>query len=149
MNDLIRVLIVDNDDSFRHETRLLLKSAEDITVVGEAKDGQTALSMIHTARPDVILLNAGLLHASSPQTATQIHELFTRTKIIVLNKEGQEQLVLDALGRGALGHLSRENARPDEIVAAIHTVSRGKAIVSSGIAGRILDHVLQKHKPDP
>lgn len=142
----VRVFIVDSEDSFRQKTRALLQSAEGITVVGEEKDGQAAVAMIHKARPDVTLLDVGTLHTSSPQTARQIRELFTHTKIIVLNEEGQEQLVLDALGKGALGHLVREKAQPAEIVRAVRAVSRGEAVISSGVAGRILDQVIQERK---
>jgi len=142
----VKVFIVDSDDSFRQKTRALLESAEGITVVGEAKDGRTAVAMIRRACPDVALLDVGALHTSGPQTARQIRELFTHTRIIVLNGKGQEQLVLDALGKGALGHLVREKALPDEIVAAVRAVGRGEAVISPGVAGRVLDQVMQERK---
>ena len=139
----MRVFIVDSDDSFRRKARALLESAEGITVVGEARAGQPALAMIHQACPDVVLLDVGALHAGSPQTMEQIRALFAY-KIIVLNEKGQERLVLDALREGALGHLTRGKASPAEIVAAVRAVGMGEASISSGVAGRILDQVVQK-----
>jgi DNA-binding NarL/FixJ family response regulator len=138
----IKVVIVDDDDAYRQRIRALLEGTDGITLVGEAKDGREAPALIHETRPDVTLLDVGALHA------TQIGELFSRIKIIVLNKNGQEQLVLGALGKGALGHLVKEKARPAEIVQAIRAVGRGEAILSPGIAGWMLDEVTRKHKKE-
>jgi DNA-binding NarL/FixJ family response regulator len=147
----IKVVIIDDDDVYRQKTRELLKDADGITFAGEAKDGREALALIRKARPDVTLLDVGTLHASTPQVAARIGELFSRIKIIVLNKNSQEHLVLSALGKGALGHLVKGETRPAQIVDAIRAVSRGKAILSPGVAGCMLDEVFQKQrlKRDP
>ena len=147
MSALIRVLIVDSDDAFRQKTRALLESAESITVVGGVKDGQQAIALVREMCPDVILLSIDTPHASNVETMAQIRELSPRAKIIILHDEGQEQLVLDVLRKGALGHLVREKAQSSDAVAAIHAVNRGEAVINSSVAGRILDQVFQK-KPD-
>ena len=146
MSNQIKVAIVDDDDPYRRRTRALLESAEGITVVGEARDGQEAISLIRETDPDVILLGIATPHASNVEAIAQIRELSPRAKIVILHDEGQEQLVLDVLRNGALGHLVREKAPPTEIVAAIRAVSRGEAVISSGVAGRILDQVMQERK---
>jgi len=142
----IKVSIVDDDDLFRQRTRALLESADGIAVVGEAKDGQQAIALIRQTRPDVILLTVGTRHASNLQTVVQIGELFPHTRIIVLNDDGQEQLVLEAFREGALGHLVKGKARPAEIVQAVRAVSRGEAILSPGVAGCMLDEVIQRQQ---
>lgn len=136
----IKVVIVDDDDLYRQRIRTLLEDANGITFAGEAKDGREALALIREARPDVTLFDVSALHTA------QIDELSSRTKIIALNEDGQDQLVLEVLRKGALGHLVREKAPPAEIVAAIRAVSRGEAVISSGVAGRILDQVIQERK---
>lgn len=146
MSDPIKVSILDDDDSFRQRTRALLEGADGITVVGEAKDGQQAIALIGETRPDVILMDISTRPASNLQTVGQICELFPPTKVIVLNEDGQEQLVLEAFRKGALGHLVKGKAQPAEIVEAIRAVNRGKAILSPGVAGRILDEVVREHQ---
>ena len=150
MNGPIRVFIVDADDPFRQKLCTLLEDAEGLTVVGETKEGQQAIALIHEARPDVVLLDIGTQHASNLPILTQISELLPPTKVIVLNDEGQEQLVLDAFRQGALGHLIREGIQPARIVEAARAVSRGEVILSPGVAGRMLDKVVhgRRHRTD-
>jgi DNA-binding NarL/FixJ family response regulator len=137
----IKVAIVDDDDSFRQKARASLDSASDVTLVGEARDGQEAVALIRETRPDIVLLDA----ASYLERAAQIREL-SHARIVALHDEGQEHLALDAFKKGALGHLVRSATRPAEIVAAVRAVNRGEAIISSGVAGRILDQVMQERK---
>lgn len=142
VNGPIRVLIVDSDDLFRQKTRTSLENADGITVVGEARDGQEAIALTRETRPDIILLDI----ASNLERLAQICTLSPHTKIIALHDAEQEHLVLDAFKKGVLGHLIRSETQPAEIVAAIRAVSRGEAVISSGVAGRILDQVIQERK---
>jgi DNA-binding NarL/FixJ family response regulator len=146
MSDPIKVSILDDDDSFRQRARAWLESADGITVVGEAKDGQQAIALIGETRPDVILMDISTRPASNLQTVGQICELFPDTKVVVLNEDGQEQLVLDAFRKGALGHLVKGKAQPAEIVEAIRAVDRGQAVLSPGIAGCIMDEVVREQQ---
>jgi len=136
----IKVLIVDNDDAFCQKTRASLENAGGITVVGEATDGQQAIIMIQETHPDVVLWDINLGRVA------QIRTLSPCTKLIVVHTRDQERLVLDAFKNGVLGHLIRCEIRPDGIVQAVRAVSRGEAVISSGIAGRILDQVVQERK---
>ncbi len=140
MRDPIKVAIVDDDDTFRRQTRALIEGAELVTVVGEAQDEQGALDLARDQRPDVILLS---LETCGPQAAAQMRKLSPGTQVIVWNAPGQERLVLEAFRQGALGHLVKGQAQPDEIIRAIHIVSRGEAVLSPGMAGHILDEVVQ------
>ncbi len=140
MRDPIKIAIVDDDDTFRRQTRALLESAEGIMIVREAQDEQGALDLARNHRPDVILLS---LETCGPQAVTQIRKLSPGAQVIVWNAPGQEQLVLEAFRQGALGHLVKGQAQPDEIIRAIHIVSRGEAVLSPGMAGHILDEVIQ------
>jgi len=150
VNGPIRVFIVDADDAFRHRLCTALGDAEGFTVVGEAKDGQQAIALLHEVRPDVVLLDIGTQRASNLQVVTQICELLPPIKVIVLNDEGQEQLVLDAFGKGVLGHLVRGRIQPAQVIEAIRAVGRGRVVLSPGVAGRMLDKVVheRRHRTD-
>lgn len=138
MNGPIQVLIVDNESAFLQKARTSLESAGGITVVGTATDEQEAVMIVRETHPDVVLLDIDL------ERIAPILTLSRHSKIIVTHALGQERLVLEALKKGALGHLIREKVHPDEIVAAVRAVYRGEAVISSGIAGRILDQVFRK-----
>jgi two-component system NarL family response regulator len=149
VGDRIKVVIVDDDDVYRRTMGELLEIAEGIAVVGEARDGQKAVSLVRETDPDVILWSIGRPHAGAGEPMPHIHELFPRSKILILHDEDQEQLVLDVLRKGALGHLVKGKAQPAEIVAAIRAVGRGEAILSPSTAGRILDEVVQEQQHNP
>lgn len=137
MNGPIQVLIADNEEAFLQKARTALENTGGIAVAGTATDGREIAAMIREMHPDVVLLDVDL------ERMTPLPELSRHTKIIVTHALGQELLVLEAFKQGALGHLVRETARPDEIVAAVRAVHRGEAVISSGIAGRILDQVFK------
>lgn len=141
----IKVLIVSDDDLFRQRLDALFETTKGITVVGKARDIRAAIGLLDRTQPDIVLLDAGARGAGRPQTAVaQILEPFPQVKIIVLHEGGQEHLVLDALQGGAMGHLVKEKTGPDEIDAAICAVNRGEVILSSHIAGSMLDEVVRK-----
>jgi DNA-binding NarL/FixJ family response regulator len=146
VNDPIKVLIVSDDDLLRQRVRTMLESAADVTIVSEAQDGEEAMDLIHEmhreTQPDVILLEIDIPHANNLRAIGQMRKLSPSTKIIVLNDDGQEGLVLEAFRKGALGHLVKDKAQPDEIIQAIRAVSRGEAVLSPGVAGNILDEVV-------
>lgn len=142
MNHSIRLALVDQDDQFRLAIRGVLESAGNLSVVGEAGDGEETIALVRRFQPDVVLLDLETLQASGLQVVAQMSRQFPAVKIIVLNAPGQAPLVLDALRKGALGHLAKGRTRPGEIVAAIRAVSRGEAVLSPDIAGQMLDDVL-------
>jgi DNA-binding NarL/FixJ family response regulator len=129
--------------------RRAIESADGMIDVGQTRDGGKAIDLIHEMRPemrpDVVLLDLDAPRASNLQTVGQIRASFPHTEIIVLNDDSQEELALEALREGALGHLLKDSASP-EVVQAIRVVSRGEAIFSPDIAGWMLDEVTRKHK---
>lgn len=148
MANLIRVLIVDEDDLFRQATRTLLETSEGMTAVGEAKEGQEAIEQICKLKPDVILWGVDTLHQDDLETVALVSELYPCSKIIVLSADHQERQESEAFRKGAWGYLIKGRTEPLEIIEAIRTLSRGGAILSPGTAGRILDEISQKRQPE-
>ena len=143
MNRPIKVLVVDNDEVFHHRVCEVLESTESITIAGWAQNSREAMALARELQPDVILVDIG----TSPEnlrTVAQISKSFPDVRIVVLNEDGQEQQVLDALRLGALGHLSRESAQSTKLVHAICAASRREAILSPDVAGHILDEVARE-----
>lgn len=145
MQQSIQVVVVDEDTVCR-QVSTLLESLEGFTVVGRASDEDEALALVRDWRPDVLLLSLEALGANGPEAVVQVRALSPGTQVIVWNESGQEHLVLEAFRQGALGHLVRGQAGPEEIVRAIRAVHRGEAVLSPTLAGRILDEVVQRSR---
>ena len=131
------------DDTICRQMSALLTESGDFTVVGEASDGDGALVLVRDHRPDVLLLSLEALGSDGPETVAQVRALSPGTQVIVWNGSGQEHLVLEAFRRGALGHLVRGAAGPDDVIRAIRAVYRGEAVLSPALAGHILDEVIR------
>lgn len=142
MQQSIRVVIVDTDTVCR-QMSALLESVGGFTVVGGASDEDGALALVRDRQPDVLLLSLEALGSDGPEAVAQVRALSPGTQVIVWNELGQEALVLEAFRQGALGHLVRGQAGPEEIVRAIRAVHRGEAVLSPALAGRILDEVVE------
>lgn len=140
MKNPIKVLVADRDEASRQRLRALLEEANRITVVGVASDGWEVVAMIHEIHCDVMLVDVDTFASTLRQAAAQSFELPRDTRIIVLSDDDQERQVLEALRNGAMGHVHRASAR-GEIVQAIQAVSRGEAVMTSAVAGCILDRV--------
>ena len=149
MNPPIKVLVVGDDEVFRRRVCKVLECALGITIAGEAQDEREALALTRALSPDVVLVDIGISPTENLRIVAQINSSFPDIRIVVLNKDEQGQQVLDALRKGALGHLSRERAQSAELVHAIRAASRGEAILSPGIAGHILDKVARERKNEP
>jgi DNA-binding NarL/FixJ family response regulator len=143
LNHPIKVLIVDDDEVFRHRVCEVLESAESITIAGWAQNSREAIVLASELHPDVILVDIGT-SLENLRIVAQVSKSSPDVRIVVLNENGQEQQVLDALRLGALGHLSRESAQSTELVHAICAASRREAILSPDVAGHILDEVARE-----
>ncbi len=140
MGDPIRVAVVDNNDEFRRMVCGWLAGTGGILIVGEARGSQEMLCWLRQVQPDVALIDVDAV------SVTQVREVAACTGVIVLHEAGQEMLVLEALRAGALGHLNRQTIRSPQAIAAIRAVSRGQAVLSPGLAGRIVDEVAERYR---
>jgi len=153
MSHQIKVLLVDEDNTFRQFARAGLQNTHDIIVVGEGLAGQDAVILASELRPDVILLGVDGLCVEHIDTMAQINRVAPQSKLIVLGRESVDKsLVLEAFRKGAWGYLHKKvahaKAKPDEeplaeIIKAIRTVSQGGAAISPDVAGWILDAVYE------
>ncbi|MEV0121233.1 response regulator transcription factor [Streptomyces sp. NPDC050703] len=132
-----RVLIVDDEWMVRSMLSTIMASAPDIEVVGEAADGNTAVSMAATLEPDVVLMDIRMPR-SDGLTAT---ERLTRSprppRVVVLTTFDLDEYVQTALRHGAVGFLLKD-ATADEMIAAVRSAARGDAMLSPKITRRLI-----------
>jgi DNA-binding NarL/FixJ family response regulator len=141
MKDTIKVLVVAEDETLCQRLCAVLDQARRISVVGLASDAPEAMRIGHKTRCDVILLDIDMPETTRRRILAQSRQE-SAARIIVLGQDGQEQQVLDALKNGAMGHVHKKEVQA-EIVCAISAVNRGEAVITSAMAGCILDKVKQ------
>lgn len=141
----IRVLLVDDQPLFRRGVRMLVDSQPDLTVVGEAGDGEQAAVVAAETLPDVVLMDIRMPHADGIagtegilRSATEAGR--TPPRVIVLTTFDLDDAALRAIRAGASGFLLKD-AEPEFLLAAIRAVHGGHAVVAPGAITDLLAHV--------
>ncbi|MBI5950831.1 MAG: response regulator transcription factor [Chloroflexi bacterium] len=136
----IRVLICDDQDVVREGLRAILKSCKDIEVVGLAGDGDEALQMIPSAKPDVVLMDLKMPVMNGIQATHHIRTQYPEVYVLVLTTYDADQWVFDAIRSGAAGYLLKDTPR-DGLIAAIKGTAEGKTHVDPNVAGKLFTQV--------
>ena len=137
MEEVIRVLLVDDHPLVRGGLRALLASEPAISVVGEATDGAEAIGRALELEPDVILMDLHMTETNGIEATRQILRAQPRIGIIALTMLEDDDTVFAAMRAGARGYLLK-GADEAEVLRAIHAVAHGEAIFSPAIAGRLI-----------
>lgn len=129
---VVRILVVDDFEPFRHFLTSSLKRVAGWHVIGEASDGRVAIQEADKLRPDLILLDLGLPSLGGLEAARQIRTLDPQSRIIFVSQELSPEIVQATLDVGARGYV----LKPDtgrELLTAVKTVLRGEVYVSSSL----------------
>ncbi|WP_445147469.1 response regulator transcription factor [Dyella sp. Tek66A03] len=135
----IRVLIADDHPIMRDGLAALIESAADMTVVGQAVDGAEAIVRYRELRPDVTLIDLQMPGVDGLQAITSVKSEFPEARVVVLTSYPGDARVKEALSRGASAYLLKSAAR-EEILMAVRSVTGGKRVLASELAGDIASH---------
>ena len=135
----IAVLLVDDHTVVRQGLRALLKSEEDIEVIGEAENGRQAVTIAQKTPPDVVVMDVAMPLLNGLEATRQILGLVPSAKILVLTSYGDDECVEQLMHAGAAGYLIKQTAAND-LSKAIREVYHGNAFFSPSIAKRLRDH---------
>jgi DNA-binding NarL/FixJ family response regulator len=135
----IKVLIADDHVFYREGVRALLGSAPGIEVIGEANNGDEAISQTTDLKPDVILMDLKMPGMNGIDATRRIRESNSEVGVLVITMFDDDDSVFAAMRAGARGYLLKD-ADKDEVVRAIAAVERGEAIFSPAIAQRMMQY---------
>ena len=133
----LRVMVADDHPLFRDGLRALLGGAAQLELVGEAEDGDRAVSMAADLRPDVVLMDLRMPGRNGIDATRAILAARPATAILVLSMFDDDESVFNAMRAGARGYLLKDAEGP-ELVQAIETVGRGGAVFGPGVARRMI-----------
>jgi DNA-binding NarL/FixJ family response regulator len=133
----IRVLIVDDHPLFRDGIRALLESLPDTDAVGEASDGRSAVTMVDTLAPDVVLMDLQLPEMHGIEATRRIVAVHPEIAVLVLSMSDDDESVFAAMRAGARGYVLK-GADHDEIHRAIVAAAAGEAIFGPAVARRLM-----------
>ncbi|HTN80071.1 MAG TPA: response regulator transcription factor [Acidimicrobiales bacterium] len=141
---MITVLLADDDVLVRQGLRVLVESSGDLNVVGEAADGDQAVEMAASMRPDVVVMDVRMPGRNGIEATREIASWEApRPRVLVLTTFDLDEIVHDALEAGADGFLLKR-ATPDELIGGIRTVAAGDALISAALTRRLLGYVAGK-----
>ena len=136
----IRILVADDQPLVRTGVRRVIEADSSLTVVGEAGDGHEAVALTRALRPDVVLMDVRMPILDGIEATTRLIDGGSKARIVILTTFGLDDYVLGALRAGASGFLLKE-ARPEEILQAIHTVASGDALIAPAVTRAVIEEL--------
>jgi two-component system response regulator DegU len=141
--DPIKVLIADDHAMFREALRVRLTQESGIQVVGEATQGDEALSMAEALEPDILLLDIRMPKVDGLTVLPKIREKSPRTKVLILSAFFDDDLIIEAMQNGAKGYLLKDATYKD-LIKAICATHAGELWVERKVLTQLLESLSQK-----
>jgi DNA-binding NarL/FixJ family response regulator len=142
---MIRVLLADDQALIRAGFRVLVDSADDLEVVGEAADGAQAVEMARQQRADVVLMDIRMPGVDGLEATRRIasDENLAGVKVIILTTFESDEYVYQAIRSGASGFLVKDS-EPADLIHAVRVVARGDALLSPSVTRRLITDVASR-----
>jgi len=135
----VRVLLCDDQPLIRSGIRALLDAEDDVTVVGEAADGEQAANLARELLPDVVLMDVQMPVLDGIEATRRIagDAALASVRIVMLTNYGLDEYVFAALRAGASGFLVKDT-EPEEVLQALRVVTAGEALLSPGVTRTLI-----------
>jgi DNA-binding NarL/FixJ family response regulator len=145
---MIRVLITDDHAVVREGLRAFLELQDGLEVVGEAGDGEEAVTEAQRLGPDVILMDLVMPRLDGVAAMRQLRERTPRSRVIVLTSFLDDERLLPAIEAGAAGYLLKDVA-PAQLAQAIRAAHAGETMIAPTVATRLVEAIAQRAAHSP
>ncbi len=133
----IRVVIAADRVIVREGLRLILETDPEMTLVGDAPDGASAVRLVGSVQPDVVLMDLRMPGLDGLQAIEQIHAQWPQIALVILTTYNEDGLMLRGLRAGACGYLLKDTSR-ETLLDAIRTAARGETLLQPEVLARLL-----------
>jgi DNA-binding NarL/FixJ family response regulator len=144
---MVSVLLADDDELTRTGLRLIVQSDPDLTVVGEAADGQEAIHLTRALRPEVVVMDIRMPRVDGLEATRQIvEETRDRPRILILTTFELDEYVFGALRAGASGFLLKRSS-PEVLIDGIKVVAAGDGLLAPSVTRRLIQEFARQPAP--
>jgi DNA-binding NarL/FixJ family response regulator len=140
------VLIADDDDLMRAGLIELLTADPGIQIAGQAATGRQAVAQARRLAPEVVLMDVRMPDLDGIAATRELVRAAPQTKVLMLTTFEQDDYIFGALRAGASGFLLKRT-RPEDLIAAVHTIAAGDSLLSPSVTRRVIDRMAQQPTP--
>jgi len=141
MGDKKKILLVDDHPLFRAGLKSLLVDNHSFQIIGEAGDGQEAIRLTKTLKPDLVLMDISLPDKSGIEITRELKNLFPEILIMIVSMHAKIDFITEAFRAGALGYVIKESAA-ERLVQGLETVARGEYFLDSSLSHKVVEKIL-------
>jgi DNA-binding NarL/FixJ family response regulator len=134
------VLIADDDDLVRAGLAAILATDADIDIVGEASTGREAVASTCRLHPDVVLMDVRMPDLDGIAATRELTRAAPASRFVILSTFEHDDYIFASLHSGASGFLLKRTP-PEDLIAAVHTMARGDALLSPSVTRRVIDRL--------
>jgi NarL family two-component system response regulator LiaR len=148
MTDKISLLITDDHALVRQGTRAFLELQPDLSVVGEADSGESAVRLATELAPDVVLMDLVMPGIGGVEATRQVKRVSPHSQIIVLTSYHEDEYIFPALRAGALSYVLKD-VGPDELADTVRKAARGESVLHPRVASRVVQELRGAKRDTP
>jgi DNA-binding NarL/FixJ family response regulator len=145
---MIKLLLADDQPLFRQSLAALLDLEDDLTIVGQANNGQEAIDQASQLQPDIILMDLRMPICNGIEATKAIRDRYPWIRILVLTTFDEDEDIWHALQAGALGYLLKNTPAP-QLASAIRTLHQGHSQLGPTIAPKVFAQISPSRSLDP
>jgi len=138
MTPKLRILIAEDHQTVREGIKLLVNSQPDMEIVGEAGDGEMAIDMVKTLKPDIIIMDISMPRLNGLMATKRLRAANEQVKILTLSRHTDDGYLQQLLAAGVNGYVLKQSA-PTHLINAIKEVARNNSYIDPALTKRVIE----------